>query len=84
MKGITIESISECLSTLASLSALAIPQNPALVDFLLRVMVTSIVLFDQVNPVGAFAKGSGINVSPFVIFIIILIVTCNLLDSRVG
>jgi hypothetical protein len=62
MKGVTIESISECLGALASLSALAIPQNPALVEVLLRVMVASIVLFDQVNPVGAFAKGSGINI----------------------
>ncbi|KAG0267615.1 Protein fam49a, partial [Mortierella polycephala] len=61
-------SISECLATLAAVCAHIVsnnskkPQRPETMAFCLRVMVISIVVYDHIDPQGAFAKGSPINI----------------------
>ncbi|KAF9312388.1 Protein fam49a [Podila horticola] len=61
-------SVSECLSTLANVcyhtvnSSKKKPQRPETMAFCLRVMVIAIVLYDHIDPQGAFGKNSPINI----------------------
>ncbi|KAG0199857.1 Protein fam49a [Mortierella sp. GBA30] len=61
-------SVSECLSTLAGLCYHTVsnskkrPQRPETTAFCLRVMVISIIIYDHIDPQGAFSKTSPINI----------------------
>jgi len=59
-------SVSECLSGLAAACYHAVTkkrtQRPETVAFCLRVMVVSIILYDHIDPQGAFNKQSPINI----------------------
>lgn len=60
------KSVSECLSGLAAACYHSVTkkrvQRPEMVDFCLRVMVVSIILYDHIDPQGAFNKQSPINI----------------------
>ncbi|KAG0097668.1 Protein fam49a [Podila epicladia] len=61
-------SVSECLSTLASVCYHTVsnskkkPQRPETTAFCLRVMVIAIIIYDHIDPQGAFGKSSPINI----------------------
>ncbi|KAF9583540.1 Protein fam49a [Lunasporangiospora selenospora] len=66
-------SVSECLATLATVcyntvsngnkkSKGAAPQRPETTAFCLRVMVIAIIIYDHIDPQGAFIKSSPINI----------------------
>ncbi|KAF9273546.1 Protein fam49a [Mortierella alpina] len=61
-------SVSECLSTLASVCYHTVsnskkkPQRPETTAFCLRVMVIAIIIYDHIDPQGAFIKSSPINI----------------------
>ncbi|KAG0297605.1 Protein fam49a [Dissophora globulifera] len=60
-------SVSECLATLASVCYSTVsnkkkPQRPETTAFCLRVMVIAIVIYDHIDPQGAFSKSSPINI----------------------
>ncbi|KAF9212855.1 Protein fam49a [Podila verticillata] len=61
-------SVSECLSTLVNVCYHTVsnskkkPQRPETMAFCLRVMVIAIVLYDHIDPQGAFGKNSPINI----------------------
>jgi hypothetical protein len=63
-KGVSNSEISDCFAIMSAVCFYSI-QRPevAKTDYFLRVMVLSIVMYDQVNPTGAFHKQSTINVS---------------------
>ncbi|KAF9915337.1 Protein fam49a [Lobosporangium transversale] len=60
-------SVSECLATLAGVCYHSVsnskkkPQRPETTAFCLRVMVISIIIYDHIDPQGAFSKSSPIN-----------------------
>uniref|UniRef100_A0A8C9T2D8 CYFIP related Rac1 interactor B n=1 Tax=Scleropages formosus TaxID=113540 RepID=A0A8C9T2D8_SCLFO len=70
-KNLPIENTTDCLSTMASVCKVMLetPEyrsrfaSEETASFCLRVMVGVIILYDYVHPVGAFAKGSKIDVS---------------------
>ncbi|KAF9997494.1 Protein fam49a [Entomortierella chlamydospora] len=61
-------SVSECLSTLAGVCYSTVsnnkkkPQKPTTIAFCLRVMVIAIIIYDHIDPQGAFTKSSPINI----------------------
>lgn len=61
-------SVSDCLSTLVNVCYHTVsnnkkkPQRPETMAFCLRVMVIAIVLYDHIDPQGAFGKNSPINI----------------------
>ncbi|KAG0241514.1 Protein fam49a [Actinomortierella wolfii] len=61
-------SVSECLATLASVCYNTVsnskkrPQRPETTAFCLRVMVIAIIIYDHIDPAGAFGKSSPINI----------------------
>ncbi|KAF9106391.1 Protein fam49a [Mortierella sp. AM989] len=61
-------SVSECLATLAGVCYHTVsnskkkPQRPETMAFCLRVMVISIIIYDHIDPQGAFSKSSSINI----------------------
>jgi len=64
--GITAEQVSECLSLLTNICFNAVSkyrvQSQPMISFCLRVMVGCIVLFDHIDPDGAFSKNTKINI----------------------
>ncbi|ELT88316.1 hypothetical protein CAPTEDRAFT_148019 [Capitella teleta] len=68
-KDLPVENTTDCLSTMASICRVMIEnpnyrskfQNEETIMFCLRVMVGVIILFDHVHPVGAFSRGSNID-----------------------
>ncbi|KAJ3277488.1 Protein fam49a, partial [Blyttiomyces sp. JEL0837] len=71
--GVTGESVTDCLAVLAAICYNAVAKGRAsqssqgqggqgnVVEYCLRVMVVCIIVYDHVNPVGVFAKGSKLN-----------------------
>ncbi|KAF9160923.1 Protein fam49a [Mortierella sp. AD011] len=63
-----VKSVTECLSTLAGVCYHSVsnskkkPQRPETMAFCLRVMVISIIIYDHIDPHGAFSKTSTINI----------------------
>ncbi|KAF9110396.1 Protein fam49a [Mortierella sp. AM989] len=61
-------SVSECLATLAAVCYHTVsnnkkkPQKPQTIAFCLRVMVIAIIIYDHIDPQGAFIKSSPINI----------------------
>ncbi|KAI7816881.1 hypothetical protein BC939DRAFT_467631 [Gamsiella multidivaricata] len=60
-------SVSECLATLAGVCYNTVnnkkkPQRPETTAFCLRVMVIAIIIYDHIDPQGAFIKSSPINI----------------------
>ncbi|KAI8601336.1 hypothetical protein EDD21DRAFT_374703 [Dissophora ornata] len=61
-------SVSECLATLATVCYSTVsnskkkPQRPETTAFCLRVMVIAIIIYDHIDPLGAFNKSSPINI----------------------
>jgi len=64
--GITSAQVSECLSVLTSICYNAVSkyrvQSQPMISFCLRVMVGCIILFDHIDPEGAFTRNSKINI----------------------
>jgi len=64
--GIAASQVSECLSLLTCICYNAVSkyrvQSQPMISFCLRVMVGCIILFDHIDPDGAFAKNSKINI----------------------
>ncbi|KAG9071822.1 Protein fam49a [Linnemannia hyalina] len=63
-----VRSVSECLATLAGVCYNTVsnlkkkPQRPETTAFCLRVMVIAIIIYDHIDPQGAFNKSSPINI----------------------
>lgn len=66
-------SVSDCLATLWGACFQTVSKKrtlrPEIVGFCLKVMVVSIILYDHIDPNGAFSKNSPINVSASSLFL---------------
>lgn len=66
---ITMDGLTDCLAILAAvcnnLAAKNFNVNQMLVDYSLRVMVVCVIIYDHVNHIGAFHKGSKMNIKGY-------------------
>lgn len=74
-------SVSDCLATLWGACFQTVSKKrtlrPEIVGFCLKVMVVSIILYDHIDPNGAFSKNSPINVSASSLFLSLLNSECD-------